>query len=1446
MSHSVVALSRQLEACVLNALAGHKESRGEAVKLCLAVVTHGGRCRVDRSIASKFDGDDFRQQVALGVEQTWHRFRGHSVGEFYCLVRSVAYRTRCAAEGQYMPECRCSAELEARRRRAGAAVLEELLTSEEPSPEAVAEAHERESYAWDLDNNVTSITDSVSNKTTLAYDHLNRETSESNQLGYSRTYVYNAASQLTQSTDRDGRVINYTFDNLGRETAEQWMNGSTAVNTIAAAYDAANQLTSIGDSFSNYAYAYDGQGNVTSVDNSGTPNIPHVVLASQYDTLGNRTQLSATVAGTADFKNSYTYDNLSRLISATQQGQTGGNGVASKGVGYAYDSLGDMTSISRITDLVDHPAPVVAGSTLTYSTAGLLTSDNQSHNSTTIDNLSLTYDTANRVGTLTTIDGTATYDYDHDSQVTSATYTGTNQPANESYTFDANGNRTNTGYTTGTNNQLTSDGTFNYAYDHEGNLVTRTRIASGQANDYKTTYTWDYRSRLTDVNYDNNSNTLTKHVHYVYDVWNNLIGKQVDDTGGGSYNRSEWYAVDVSDPAQQGTGDALPVLQFDGNGHETYRYLNAPGADGVEQVQAEEDLNPSSPGTAGSVYFYLADPQGTLRDVVDANGNLVDHLTYNSFGQAAYESSSTTHHWEAFAGGHIDPDTGLVQLGARWYNPTAGRWISEDPAGFAAGDANLNRYVGNGATNSVDPSGLTSINANGGISINLGNALSNLGVGVNLASPDDAPYWVDPASVIIQVSVVNVPAPPGNTLASGVPAVGQAIAAAGAGSMPSTGGQPPGGSPVGSPPAGGPSSTGNPSAVSGGGLRSILGLNNGPGSGGMNGPGGTLRAGGGISRGTQGMQQFGNSVNKAVVVATAAASGAGDGGAMVGNAVTFGLTPLDDYVTQTIELNGGSYKYANFSAQLSASILSMLVPCGRVATAIKGIGVMSGANTLWQGVQSGNWWQAGMGVLGMIPLFGSWCFVGGTQVVMADSGEDVPASQLEVAATSGVATAEDGRWLWSLLVVGVGIAGYRAARQINRREEEEALERAATRKLFQDLEDDDITGEGTAPRLSDPECPMVCAEAIDDLCDALFHGASLSDDPRVRVRAARPVPEASTVGAVFAEATRRRLVAASSKSLQHDVGHIAANQGGKRRSRSWLGIAWLAACLLFAMCLGFSPRSDSPRSLATSTDLPGSFAHVPGDSLYVTKSIEEISVGDQVQSWDPTTGVVAAKRVDKVFVRVADHLRVLWLDSPDGQSQEIRTTDDHPFWDARLQRFVCARELGERDLVVGPNGESQIVAANIREEHPEGVTVYNFRVEDSHTYFVSERVGQIPILVHNANYRASGNPNIARLTPLAGTRGTGVARAVKAEVELVRQTGQGTIQGGWTPAEVEFIQQTGRLPPGTVGHHINNVADFPDWAGDPRNIKFVRGQPANLAEHGGNFQNSTTGPLIDR
>jgi len=59
-----------------------------------------------------------------------------------------------------------------------------------------------------------------------------------------------------------------------------------------------------------------------------------------------------------------------------------------------------------------------------------------------------------------------------------------------------------------------------------------------------------------------------------------------------------------------------------------------------------------------------------------------------------------------YTGKMLDEATGLQNNLNRWYDSQTGRWISQDPIGFAGGDANLYRYVGNSPTNATDPSGL--------------------------------------------------------------------------------------------------------------------------------------------------------------------------------------------------------------------------------------------------------------------------------------------------------------------------------------------------------------------------------------------------------------------------------------------------------------------------------------------------------------------------------------------------------------------------------------------------------------------------------------------------------------------------------------------------------------------------------------------------------------------
>jgi RHS repeat-associated protein len=61
-----------------------------------------------------------------------------------------------------------------------------------------------------------------------------------------------------------------------------------------------------------------------------------------------------------------------------------------------------------------------------------------------------------------------------------------------------------------------------------------------------------------------------------------------------------------------------------------------------------------------------------------------------------------------FTGRQFDQATGLQNNLNRWYDPQAGRWTSEDPEEYEAGDSNLYRYCSNAPVNQTDPSGLWS------------------------------------------------------------------------------------------------------------------------------------------------------------------------------------------------------------------------------------------------------------------------------------------------------------------------------------------------------------------------------------------------------------------------------------------------------------------------------------------------------------------------------------------------------------------------------------------------------------------------------------------------------------------------------------------------------------------------------------------------------------------
>jgi RHS repeat-associated protein len=79
-----------------------------------------------------------------------------------------------------------------------------------------------------------------------------------------------------------------------------------------------------------------------------------------------------------------------------------------------------------------------------------------------------------------------------------------------------------------------------------------------------------------------------------------------------------------------------------------------------------------------------------------------DTLKYDGFGNIISETNSAYRGRYAWTGRELDVEDGLQYNHARYYDPATGRWISQDPMGFAAGDSNLYRYVNNRTTAATD------------------------------------------------------------------------------------------------------------------------------------------------------------------------------------------------------------------------------------------------------------------------------------------------------------------------------------------------------------------------------------------------------------------------------------------------------------------------------------------------------------------------------------------------------------------------------------------------------------------------------------------------------------------------------------------------------------------------------------------------------------------------
>ena len=206
-------------------------------------------------------------------------------------------------------------------------------------------------------------------------------------------------------------------------------------------------------------------------------------------------------------------------------------------------------------------------------------------------------------------------------------------------------------------------------------------------------------------------------------------------------------------------------------------------------------------------------------------------------------------------------------------------------------------------------------------------------------------------------------------------------------------------------------------------------------------------------------------------------------------------------------------------------------------------------------------------------------------------------------------------------------------------------------------------------------------------------------------------------------------------------------QRAKRNYKA--ALAWAIGTLLAA---GLLLYIAAPKTIAQHQLSPISVSQTATPEV-IEKNVEDIRAGDLVVSYDEATGQQVFNCVVETYERTSYHLRFIETRSLEtGEVQTFETTDEHPFWQVDVG-WVEAGELAVGDQLLQSNGKFAAVVSTRYEAHPEGVTVYNFQVADSHSYYVSApRTRGPPVLVHNANYFGHGHTVTPPVIPV-GQRG---------------------------------------------------------------------------------------------
>ncbi|HEY3505184.1 MAG TPA: LamG-like jellyroll fold domain-containing protein [Actinocatenispora sp.] len=435
------------------------------------------------------------------------------------------------------------------------------------------------------------------------------------------TTTYDAAGQSVHDQIPGGITRDRTYDFDGRLTDETGSGTATAPRHLG--YDQDGRLASVSGPGADTTYEYNDRGLLTAT------HAPTGEAAFTYDDDSNQAT-ATTTAGTATFG----YDDADRLATAADP-------LTGATIGYTYWPTGELKDQTYRTG--------GATRTYTYDDLGRLATDTiAAPTGSATASIAYGYDLDDNLTTKTTtgyaVPGTNTYGYDQLSRLTSWTNP---ENINRSYGYDGASNRTTDTSPDGTRtntynarNELTS-ATGTSTPDLTQTYTPRGTLATATTGTTTTTYTNDAFDRLV------GTTTGTTTVTNTYDGLDRLVTRN---------GASLAYADQTNDTS------AVPQ-----DGGQSTAVVRLPDGAPVSSHQT----GGGSPSTT-----LISDQHDDLVAAIDpATGNPAASTAYTPDGVPTRAGGSLALGYQS---GYTDPNTGLVNAAARWYDPNTARFTTRD------------------------------------------------------------------------------------------------------------------------------------------------------------------------------------------------------------------------------------------------------------------------------------------------------------------------------------------------------------------------------------------------------------------------------------------------------------------------------------------------------------------------------------------------------------------------------------------------------------------------------------------------------------------------------------------------------------------------------------------------------------------------------------------------